>query len=384
MGGSDGDATVTAFGGTPNFTYNWSDGQATAQATGLAAGTYTVTVTGSDSCAALISTTITEPGTAVTIDSLSVTDVSCNGAADGTGSVYASGGTGNLTYSWSDGQSSNNATGLSGGGYNITVTDANGCTASDSIVVIEAGAFSTSVASTNISCNGANDGSIDLTVTGGTAPYTFLWSTGTTTEDVSGLAFAPSTAPYMVTITDANGCASINGSDIQEPLVLSVSTGSITDPTSIGGTDGAVDMTVAGGTAPYTYLWNTGATTEDLTNIGAGSYTLAVTDANGCAGTAVAVVNDGPDGVTENLVNVDFTVYPNPSDGQFAIKVNTGPNTDLNIEVRNIIGQLVWKEDKISTPHFYRKVNIETRNGGLYFITLEGNGVFVTKKLVLY
>jgi len=93
LGGSDGDATVTAFGGATPVTYYWSNGQATPQATGLSAGTYTVTVTGSDGCSALAGITITEPATAVTIDSLSVTDVSCNGQADGTAMAYASGGT---------------------------------------------------------------------------------------------------------------------------------------------------------------------------------------------------------------------------------------------------------------------------------------------------
>jgi len=296
--------------------------------------------------------------------------------------VYAAGGTGSLGYDWSNGQASQSASGLAGGSYVIVVTDANNCTASDSIVINEPDVLEANIATSNITCNGANDGAIDLTVTGGTAPFNYNWTPGgNTTEDLSGL----SQGTYSVQVTDANGCTANTGSSITEPLALSVSSGTVTPPSSTGGADGTIDMNISGGTAPYTYLWNTGASTEDLTNIGGGvSYTLAVTDANGCPGSAVVFVSDGPVDIEETAPSSPFRIYPNPNNGQFRIFAQLKNHSEVYIEVRNAIGKLVWEEDEITGLSYSKNVNIGHLSPGVYFITLGSKEGITTKKVVLY
>ena len=183
-GGSTGDATVTAFLGTSPYTYSWSTtpAQTNAQATGLMAGLYSVTVTDAGNCSIFISTTITEPTSGVTVDSTGYTDISCNGLTDGTAMVVASGGTSPLTYSWNTTPVQTNAmaTGLGMGGYTVTVMDANGCSVMDSSVTItEPAVLAVPTSTTDATCGNA-DGSATAAPTGGTPPLSI-----TVTESIT-------------------------------------------------------------------------------------------------------------------------------------------------------------------------------------------------------
>jgi hypothetical protein len=135
---------------------------------------------------------------------------------------------------------------------------------------------------TNTTCT-ASIGAINLTVSGGTSPYTYLWSNGATTEDLTGLA----AGNYTVTITDANGCTTQFAVTVGTDNVTITATPVITNTTCTASI-GAINITVSGGTSPYTYLWSNGATTEDITGLAAGTYTVTITDANGCT-TNIAV-----------------------------------------------------------------------------------------------
>ena len=383
LGGSDGEATVTAFGGTPAYTYLWNDAgaQTTATAAGLVAGTYEVTVTDNAGCSGLLSTTINEPSTAVAVDSVSSTNITCNGSADGTGMAYASGGTGSISYSWSSGSSNASASGLAAGTYTVVATDANGCTASDSITVTEPTALAVSATSTNITCHGAADGAVDLTVAGGTAPYNYAWDNSASTEDLTGL----SAGNYQVTVTDAGGCTGNAFASITEPTALSVSSGTVTDVSVAGGADGAIDMTVSGGTAPYVYSWSNSATTEDISNLAAGNYTLTVTDANGCTATQVVTVADGAVAISETISEAVFNVFPNPNNGKFSIMANNLPNEECLIEVRNVIGQLIYSETlSENTVTFNKEISLSNKERGVYFIGLISESGSRTEKLVVY
>jgi large repetitive protein len=128
--------------------------------------------------------------------------------------------------------------------------------------------------------------SSNLTVTGGTAPYTYLWSNGATTEDLTNVV----AGTYNVTITDANGCTTTASGTVTQPAAALAGTTTTTPVLCFGDATGAVNLTVTGGTAPYTYLWSNGATTEDLTNVIAGTYNVTITDANGCTTTASGIV----------------------------------------------------------------------------------------------
>lgn len=334
FGGSNGSATVVVSGGTPSYTYSWAPAGGTgASASALAAGTYTCTITDANSCVITRSFTLTSPSavvanasavpitcnggnTTVTITgsggtgpytgtgtftvtagtytytvtdansctgtaSISVTQPSLLTASSSSTSIACNGGNATVTVVGSGGTGPYTGTGtftVTAGTYTYIVTDANACTSSTSITVTQPTAIAATVTSVNVSCNGGSDGSIDLTPTGGTPPYTFDWNSGTyTTEDLTGLA----AGTYIGVLTDANGCTNGGTVVISEPSAI-VGTIATSDPSTCGGTDGSINLTVSGGTPPYTYLWSTAATTEDISSLVAGTYTCTVTDANGC------------------------------------------------------------------------------------------------------
>ena len=284
-GGTNGSASVTPSGGTPSYTYSWSPtGGTAATATGLAAGSYTVTVTDANGCTATRNYTITEP-TSIDTATGSQTNVSCNGGTNGSASVSPSGGNPGYTYSWSpSGGTAASATGLAAGSYTVTVTDANGCTATRNYTITQPTAIDTATGSqTDVSCNGGTNGSASVSPSGGTPGYTYSWSpSGGTAASATGLA----AGSYTVTVTDANGCTATRNFTITEPTAIDTATGSQTNVSCNGGTNGSASVTPSGGNPGYTYSWSpTGGTAATATGLAAGSYTVTVTDANGCTAT---------------------------------------------------------------------------------------------------
>ncbi|MFH1319449.1 MAG: PKD domain-containing protein [Bacteroidota bacterium] len=217
--------------------------------------------------------------------STTVNDVSCNGGEDGEATGTPSGGTPSYNYTWYDstmvslGQPFATAYDLSAGTYIIEVSDANICFAYDTALVSEPQALTTSLTGVNATCNGSSDGSADLTVSGGTPPYSYNWSTGDTAQDISGL---PAGVDSVV-VTDANGCIIDDGIAITEPPVVSSSFIN-TDVSCYGGNDASVDLTVSPGTPPYLFSWSNGDTLEDPDSLTAGIYSVVITDSAGCMG----------------------------------------------------------------------------------------------------
>ncbi|MFN8393527.1 MAG: T9SS type A sorting domain-containing protein [Bacteroidia bacterium] len=314
-GASDGAINLAIGGGATclAYTYQWSDGATTEDRTGLTAGTYSVTVTDANGCSTSGSITLTEPailassGVAATYSC--GTNVSCNGAADGSINLTATGGAGcvNYSYSWSNGATTEDVSGLTAGTYTVTVTDANGCSTTSSFTLTEpailasSGVAATYACGTNISCNGSADGSINLSVTGGAscAAYSYSWSNGATTEDIGGLT----AGTYTVTVTDANGCSTTSSFTLTQPAVLqrtllvSATHACGYNISCNGASDGTVNLEVGGGAScvAYTYQWSNGATTQDLSGLTAGTYTVTVTDANGCSFTdAITLTQPAP------------------------------------------------------------------------------------------
>ncbi|PCJ89614.1 MAG: hypothetical protein COA57_01730 [Flavobacteriales bacterium] len=283
--GNDGTANLLVTGGTTPYSYSWSNGATTEDLLGLAAGSYTVTITDANSCTTTSSVTISQPAALST--SISSTNVSCNGGNDGSVDLTVSGGTTSYSYSWSNGATTQDLTGLSTGSYDVTVTDTNGCIATTGVTISEPSALSTLITSTDVSCNGTNDGSADLIVSGGTPVYSYNWSNGSTTQDLSGLAVGT----YIVTITDGNSCQAIDSVTITEPNALGATT-ITTDVNCNGGADGSVDLTVTGGIFLYTYSWSNGATAEDLAGLTTGVYSVTITDANNCQIISSVTINE--------------------------------------------------------------------------------------------
>ncbi len=311
----NGTVSLNVTGGTPAFTFLWSIGATTQNLTNLGPGTFLVTVTDQMGCTANASATVTQP--AALTQTISGTNVTCNGAADGVASITVGGGTPAYTYLWSNGATTSSITNLGPGTYTVTVTDANGCTVTNSRTITQPPILTLSLANQqNIGCNGGANGQIDIAVTGGTTAYTYLWSNGATTQDVTGLTVGT----YGVTVTDAHGCTANASFTLTEPAALTLSETHL-DATCNGASTGSIDLTVAGGTSPFTYQWSNAATTEDLSNLGAGSYTVTVSDANGCTSSVSAVIN-APSALV--LAVSAYSAACGQSDGSAAVHVTGG------------------------------------------------------------
>lgn len=303
FGGNDGTGTISASGNGP-FTYSWApSGGNAATATNLAAGIYTVTVTDINSCSSTQTISITEP-TAVAPTISSFTDATC-GNSDGTATAAATGGTGGYTYSWApSGGNAATANNLAAGVYTVTVTDANNCTSTTTVLISNIGAPTVSVqALNNVTCFGLSDGDVTVSPTGN-GPFTYNWApSGGNTATASNLA----AGVYTVTVTDNGGCTSIQTVTITEPNAL---TGSVVAvDATCGNSNGTASVTPTGGTGPFTYAWSNSQTTQQITGLGAGTYSVTITDANGCTTTGSAIVNNSGAPTVSLLSSADPTCF---------------------------------------------------------------------------
>ena len=282
--GNDGSATVNVTGGTAGYSYLWSTGLITPTINNLVTGTYSVTVTDANNCAKNSTITVTEP-TELMISGSSVA-VKCKNGNDGNATITATGGTAPYSYLWDKGATrTSTLSNVSAGTYKVTVTDANNCVKNINVVVTEPTALSISTSNVAVKCKSGNDGSVTVTATGGTTPYTYLWSNGATTSTATNLTVGT----YNIRVTDANGCLQTASVIISEPTELIV-TGNSVAVKCKNGNDGSATINVNGGISPYTYVWNTGATTASISNLVAGTYNVTVTDANNCVKSITIVV----------------------------------------------------------------------------------------------
>ena len=309
---------LTITGSVGPYAISWNTGSTSPLLTNLNAGVYNVTVTDSKGCSVMVSTTITEP-TAINL-STSVVDVKCFGSNTGSINLTVSGGNGPFVYNWSGSTPDvEDPTGLTAGTYSVTVTDANGCTKTATATVTEPPAILLTSTVVNVKCNGGNLGSIDLTVSGGAAPYSYNWSGLTPdVEDPTGLT----AGTYSVTVTDANGCTKIASVSIIEQANFTLDVSKI-NVTCADGKDGSINLAVLGGTSPFVFDWE--GTTPDVSNptgLTAGSYSVTVTDASGCSLVAVIVILE-PDPI--NIVVVAKNISCNSTnDGTINLTVSGG------------------------------------------------------------
>jgi gliding motility-associated-like protein len=279
LGGNNGSVTANPSGGTPNYSYSWSNGAITPQISNLPSQTYTVTITDNSGCSAINSVTLSQPSTALSV-SLSSTSASCYAATDGSASSLASGGTVPYSYTWMPGNlTTQNATGLTAGSYTLTLTDSLGCTVSGTVATNQPSQIVLTTTSINADC-GVSNGQTSVSATGGTSPYTYQWTpSGGTSPTATGL-FSGS---YNVTVTDATGCAATQFGNVNENSPSSASILSTTNVSCNGGADGTATAGTIGGVGPFTYLWMpTGGTNPVATGLVAGSYTVTVTNPGGC------------------------------------------------------------------------------------------------------
>jgi hypothetical protein len=286
FGGNTGSATVTAAGGTAGYTYDWQPSGGTgATATGLSAGTYTVTVTDLHGCQATASVTISQPAAALAATFTTV-DATCNGGNNGSATVTVTGGTATYTYDWQpSGGTGATESGLTAGTYSVNITDANGCTLTETVSIAEPTAIVMTLTATDPSCNGGNDGSITSTVSGGTPGYTYSWSTTETTSSISNLA----AGCYTLTVTDANGCTETQSVCLTQPAALEVTANATATTICIG------DSVTLTGSGADNYTWS-GGVTDGVAFAPTATETFVVTGTSlaGCTATDSIIITVNP------------------------------------------------------------------------------------------
>jgi len=253
-------------------------------------GTYLLTLTNTQNgCTATAEATVGQDDP-VEADLAAQSDARCHGASDGTLTVSAAGGDGAFTYLWDTGAETPVADNLPAGLYTVVVTDGSGCTATASGTVGQPDPVAPNATSTAPTNLGGSDGTATAAPSGGTAPYTFEWTGGSTDQTITGL----SAGDYTVTVTDANGCTAEQTVSVFGGACDLSAQAASTDPACHGAPSGSATATPVGGTAPFTFLWSDGQTGQTATGLTAQEYTVVVTDANGCTVDANVTLTDPP------------------------------------------------------------------------------------------
>ncbi|MDX2247649.1 MAG: T9SS type A sorting domain-containing protein [Bacteroidia bacterium] len=320
-GANDGTATVTPTGGAGSETYLWDNGETTATATALAAGTHTCTVTDANGCKSFITVNITEPA-AINVTA-AATGVDCNGDTNGTAVASANGGTGTLSYLWSSGQTTPSVSGLAGGSYTVTVTDANNCAVTSNVTVAEPAPITTALfANANSAAVPVYTGNITATPSGGTAPYTLAWtgpkgfSDNTNTLFIFGLCGGT----YYVQITDSKGCVFV---------------------------DSAVVGTVGNGVN--------------------------------------CVVDTATDAIDHELaagIN-SMSLFPNPNNGSFTLSLELQNRDHINVQVIDLNGKIIATKNTENVLFVEEDFHIAGIASGIYLVKVTTSRGYATQKLII-
>lgn len=314
-GNTDGGIDLSPGGGTSPYTFLWSNSQTTEDISGLAAGTYSVTVTDNNSCTSLLSATITEPTALST--SLTETQITCFGLTNGMIDQLVSGGTTGYTYAWSNSATTQNVSGLGDGTYTVTVTDANSCTTVASATITEPTEIEIINSVINASCNGSSTGSIDVIITGGTGSYSFEWSNTATSEDLLNIP----AGNYSITVTDTNGCTMDDSFSVAEPEPLSITVSG--DNAVCGASNGKASVTVMGGAGGFTFEWSNGSTNDTINNLAAGTYYITVTDLNNCTANDSVIISSVSTG-TLQVTSINHVTCNGGNNGAITVDISGG------------------------------------------------------------
>ena len=455
-GNADGAIDLTVSSGNPPISYLWNNGSTTQDLTGLYSGTYNVTVSDANNCNIIQNITINNVSGTFAFGAPIITDTYCGNNA-GSVDVIVIGGSPPYSYLWSNGATTEDITNINAGNYQLTVTDATNCKIIQSFTITnQTNGLVVTNTTTDEYC-GNSSGSINITVAGGLVPYTYTWSNSQTTEDINNL----SAGVYSYTVTDNSGCADYGSiTIINHPGNIAVNN-PVIQPENCGWSDGSIDISVQGGSPPYSFAWSSGEFTEDIYNIVHGNYTVTITDSNGCVGTLSFVVDasaffqvvdtiitsvncptctDGSiditldffgwppsvmiyqwsnGAITEDIYNllpgsytitatdeygcvlvetyiVDYItsfeqinnfkvlkVYPNPSHGEVNIEYSLSTSTDLFVEVYNMLGEIIFKTQQKNATKGKLIIALADANWGVYLIKLKTGDNYVIKQQVI-
>ena len=367
-GNNNGVASVTVTNpGSP--VYAWNTGGTTASITGLASGTYTVTVT-NNGCTATTSVSVAA-STGVVLNTSSV-PTSCGGGNNGSASVIVTNPS-SPVYHWNTGGTTATISNVGPGTYTVTVTNG-GCTGTTSVTVaVGSGSLSVTPAVTPVACYGQTNGVASVTVSGGTPNYTYHWAGGQTGDSLTNVA----AGNYLVTVTDAGGCSSVSTVTVTQPNTLSA-TVTTTDPTfgHINGT--ATVSSTTGGTSPYTEAWSNGHSGQVDSNLAPGTYTVTISDANGCTTIDTFVIHkvSGIDNINGGIA---FTIYPNPAKTEVVVDMQNN-TTVATVELRDVLGQTLLTRTLTAAQ---TTIDLNAFIDGIYFIEVTQDGMKAVRRLII-
>lgn len=316
------------------------------------------------------------------VGATSTTIASC-GEDIGSASVNITSGLPPFTYLWNDPQAQTTATAtdLAGGTYEVMVTDSAGCSSVFSTMVAATGpgASIDSVASVFgwAGCAEQDLGFIQPAVSGGTAPLTYSWTNGSTLDNLEDLAGGR----YTLTVTDANGCTSMQEFVLNTPDVMTINA-SATDETGLDQSDGTATAAPTGGMAPYSYDWSNGASTPEVMDLPPGNYTVIVTDALGCIKEETVNVGEVSTSIDQQIRFVsDLIIAPNPAQGSFKVSVSLNQPQVVQMSLMDIHGRLIQQANMQNTLDARQTFTLS--HSGIYFLQIiAGSDVLIRKVMV--
>jgi hypothetical protein len=386
-GDADGVATVNVIEGIPSYTYAWQGGGSSSmQLTGLSAGSYSVTVTDSSNCTASITIDVVNPDSLLLTTANSSNPSNC-GANDGVARVNATGGVAPYSYFWSNSQNQKNAINLSTGTYDVTVTDGLGCVRTSSVSLIDPNAPTVAGVNSSVTCS-HDLGSVAVTVSGGTAPYTYFWNNNSSDSSQMNLPVGI----YNVNVVDAAGCLKVTTAEVQGPAHMDVDFNISYGPAGNGDTE--IDAVISGANAPYSsYAWRSlrgifgttvsGATSNVLSNAVNGDYRIVVEDAQGCLDSAEVSINNLSVGINNaSALDQGMKVYPNPSKGKVNLSMNVEAEEAV-LRVRDAQGKMVAEKVLANYRGELISIDLTGQAEGLYFVDMHANDQHYVSKVQL-
>lgn len=373
-GQNTGSITANPTGGTPPYRYLWSGPNSFSDnvtpTKNLKSGTYSLLVTDNIGCTYSVNSIIVSQPDAITITSPKVNPITCKianakGSIDLTGTV--SGGTPAINYAWSNGVTTPLNANLSKGDYTVTVSDANQCTLVKTYTIIEpTDSFKiTAATTTDVTCFGSKNGSVSLTLSGGTAPLTFAWSGAAGfNSNAQNLPATLDAGTYFLNIVDVNNCKVNASFTINQPSDIIINP--VSTQSSVNNCDGKITLSPTGGTPNYTYSWSGGgvaATSQNQNALCRGTYNVTVTDAKNCSKSTSVFVDGSSTGITVSDVAIVPSGCPGQNKGSINIKVSGGtPNYIFE-----------WYNRASPTSIIDRSQNIANKSTGVYFVRIIDN-----------
>jgi PKD repeat protein len=371
-GQNNGTANVVGSGGTPPYSYTWSNGFNTSAVSNLASGQYQVTVYDANNCTSVKSVNI---GSSLPlIVNLWGNNPTCDNPANGALYSNVTQGTAPYTYQWSNGATSANQTGVASGVYSVTVTDAENCSATGTHSLTFNGAVINTNIQDVIGCHNDHNGSISISINNAAQPVQYLWSNGANTSSLSGL-YAGS---YTVTITENSGCTHVLTYVISAPDTLLIN---LTVIHASASGNGSATCSPSGGTPPYSFQWSTGATTAAVSNLNPGTYSVTITDNSGCQQSETFFV-DFDNSIAHVAEEKLIRIYPNPNDGIINMTCYLTNTEKLHAEIHNLLGIKVF--ESVLTPVKENTYVVDLRHlpSATYVLKLSTNKWSLYKKII--